>query len=417
LSAASEAKTPEDKVILIMDANDKTRTALSNALRDQNWQVTETAGLREAIQAARDRPPWVIVLDWDIEEGIGPEVMILFHEDPSTGGIPLIACGNGSAVETRFAALRAGATDYLSKPIDVRSLREILKRIIKSQTEEEEKANDNKSEKFTSNKSIYTRSLQCKLHKPATSFIAFCLRSKTQMIEYNLFDIPRYIRGLGNADYCNFHLLESRVCPDCFFASSDDGQFAVLAGHVKETFNPTERLINIIGRSTPHRRNLGAHIGQNLWTENRSVDDALVAFELAASSAQALYEAMPGSYAQELCRIAGYKLKSAELQLSLKKDKEGHDQNLRQSLETLERAYLELDEGVNLFRVIYQIVALMVWFGRDGPSRQYLSRFMELRKKLLTSLPEKHKGILNRYYEHARMVYEDRDIIREREIP
>jgi len=418
LTASSERSGAENNIVLVVDALEETRTQLARALRVGRWKVAEAASVREALALAIEKQPKAIVLDWDLEGGIGADLVALFREEPSTEGTALIACGRGSSVETRFAALRAGATDYLPKPVDVKALTASLERI-KDAAGAARKGTGKKAigEKTVQNNSLYTRSLQCKLHSSGTSFLGYCLRSKTQLIETNLFDIPRYIRSMGRSDYCNFHVLEVRVCPDCFFASSDDRQFRVLSGRVDETFNPSERVVNLLGRSAPRRRKIGSQAGQNLWTESRTVDEAILAYELAAMSARALYEAMPNAYVEELCRIASYHFKSAELVLSCKKDTEAHDRHLEQALEALERGYLELEIGPNLFRAMYQIVALLVWFGRDAQSRRYLSRFRDLYRGKSDALSQRHRGLLARYYQRAQSVYEDRDLIREREIP
>ena len=418
MTANSKRGGEAKDIVLVVDAFAETRAQLCRALRAEHWQVAEADGVRAAMSTAINRRPSVIVLDWDLDEGIGADLVALFREEPSTEGIPLIACGQGSSVETRFAALRAGAADYLPKPVDIKALRAILERIKDvPSTSEEEESDKPLGQKTVLNNSLYTRSLQCKLHHSGTSFLGFCLRSKTQLMETNLFDIPRYIRPMGKSDYCNFYLLEVRVCPDCFFASAEDRQFRVLSGRVDEVFSPAERVVNLLGRAAPHRRKTGSQAGQNLWAENRTVDEAITAYELGVMSAQALYEAASTVYAEELCRIASYHFKSAELLLNYKKDAEAHDRHLEGALEALERGYLELEMGPNLFRAIYQIVALLVWFGRDAPSRRYLSRFRDLYRGKSTALSERHRGLLNRYYQRAQTVYEDRDLIREREIP
>ena len=115
--------------VLIVDDDSNTREAMA-ALVEAEGFTTATAGdLREAhIQLTRQHPD-VVLIDLHLPDGDGLE-LIGAIENRSATEIILIT-GNAS-VDTAIAALRAGAADYLVKPVNVTRLRAILSRVPKA---------------------------------------------------------------------------------------------------------------------------------------------------------------------------------------------------------------------------------------------------------------------------------------------
>ena len=53
------------------------------------------------------------------------------------------------------------------------------------------------------------------------------LRTRSMVTKPNIFGVITYLKPAGNLDFCNFNLLDVKVCPGCGFASKDFGHFHV----------------------------------------------------------------------------------------------------------------------------------------------------------------------------------------------
>lgn len=111
---------------LIVEDDDNTREALTELVRGEGFTINAAADLREArIHMTRQQPD-VVLIDLKLPDGDGMD-LLPDVERRSTTEIILIT-GNAS-VETAVEALRAGAADYLVKPVNVQRLRAILSRV------------------------------------------------------------------------------------------------------------------------------------------------------------------------------------------------------------------------------------------------------------------------------------------------
>jgi two-component system, response regulator RegA len=105
-----------DKTLLLLDDDVSFRTRLGRALAARGFDVVSTAGVLEAIDAARAKPPAFAVLDLRLEDGSGLSVVEELHRvRPDCKVVVLTGYGN---IATAVAAVKAGAIDYLSKPAD-----------------------------------------------------------------------------------------------------------------------------------------------------------------------------------------------------------------------------------------------------------------------------------------------------------
>jgi two-component system, NtrC family, response regulator HydG len=106
--------------ILVVDDEPAARSGLEKLLRAEGYTVEVAVDGAEALTIAKDRPPDVIVTDLKMPNMDGIELMTKLHElDSSAPVIVTTAFGDvGSAVN----AMRAGAEDYLTKPIDIDAL-------------------------------------------------------------------------------------------------------------------------------------------------------------------------------------------------------------------------------------------------------------------------------------------------------
>ncbi len=106
---------------LIVDDDANSLSALA-ALVSREGFITATAGdLREARRALQVEPPDVLLADLQLPDGSGLD---LLNERPPSVDVVLIT--GHATVDTAVAALRMGAADYLTKPVDVPRLKAVL---------------------------------------------------------------------------------------------------------------------------------------------------------------------------------------------------------------------------------------------------------------------------------------------------
>ncbi len=111
--------------VLIVDDDIDALSALQELVAREGFTVDSAAGLAEARECVARHRPDVVLLDLVLPDGQGME---LFRDlDSRTTEVVLIT-GHAS-LQTSIEALRLGAADYLTKPINPKQLRSILSRI------------------------------------------------------------------------------------------------------------------------------------------------------------------------------------------------------------------------------------------------------------------------------------------------
>lgn len=106
----------EDNSLLLVDDDEPFLRRLTRAMEKRGF-APETAGSVAAGKAiATARPPAYAVVDLRLEDGTGLDVVELLREKRPDARI-VVLTGYG-AIATAVAAVKIGATDYLSKPAD-----------------------------------------------------------------------------------------------------------------------------------------------------------------------------------------------------------------------------------------------------------------------------------------------------------
>ena len=106
--------------ILIAEDHFDSREALRALLEAFGYEVVEAMNGHQAVEAARDARPGLILMDVMMPVMDGFEAIRQIRESPETRRIPIIAV---TAMDgARELALHAGADDYMEKPIDIRQL-------------------------------------------------------------------------------------------------------------------------------------------------------------------------------------------------------------------------------------------------------------------------------------------------------
>ncbi|MEX2113304.1 MAG: sigma-54 dependent transcriptional regulator [Pirellulales bacterium] len=125
--------------LLLVDDDRHVLQSMADWLRDQNYEV-DTAGSRAAALAALEKSSFdVLLLDIRLADGDGFELLALCRERFPNLTVILIT-GYGT-VETAIEAIRAGAFDFLTKPLIDEELELALDRALRTRVVLEENRN------------------------------------------------------------------------------------------------------------------------------------------------------------------------------------------------------------------------------------------------------------------------------------
>ena len=118
-------------VILLVDDEDTIRLFLEKTLRDEGYETVTAATGTEAINKARESIPDLILLDLKLPDMNGLEVLSVVKEEmPDTSVIMLTAFGD---IEIAVSAIKKGAFDFVSKPVNLEQLILAIKKGLESQ--------------------------------------------------------------------------------------------------------------------------------------------------------------------------------------------------------------------------------------------------------------------------------------------
>ena len=111
------------KKILVVDDDEFVRSMLRTTLIDAGYEVLEASNGKEALEAFRESPACMVILDIVMPEMEGIETIHrLRQNDPGVKIIAISGGGSVDAVEYLRLAETFGATRTLYKPLDNRKL-------------------------------------------------------------------------------------------------------------------------------------------------------------------------------------------------------------------------------------------------------------------------------------------------------
>ncbi len=110
----------EKSSILVIDDDRMTRELLARALNRAGFSVDICPNGREALQIVELQRPALIVSDYEMPEFNGAQLceLVRTHSDPEIADLPIILLTAHSGEDHEVECLRAGANDFVSKPIN-----------------------------------------------------------------------------------------------------------------------------------------------------------------------------------------------------------------------------------------------------------------------------------------------------------
>jgi signal transduction histidine kinase/CheY-like chemotaxis protein/HAMP domain-containing protein len=125
----SADETLRDKRLLIVDDDARNVLALTKVLEGQGMLVDDAENGREALEriSASDRPYDVVLMDIMMPEMDGHEATRRIRELPDYADRPIITLSAKAMREDRTESLAAGASDFITKPVDLQQLLSLLR--------------------------------------------------------------------------------------------------------------------------------------------------------------------------------------------------------------------------------------------------------------------------------------------------
>jgi len=126
------------KKVLVCEDNPMNMVLIRDLLAVDGFEVIEAADGVKAIKLACALSPDLIIMDIQMPLMDGYETIAALRGNPLTARIVIIVSTSFAMVGDRAKALKAGANDYISKPIDTRLFRRMVNRLLADDHEKDE---------------------------------------------------------------------------------------------------------------------------------------------------------------------------------------------------------------------------------------------------------------------------------------
>lgn len=114
---------------LIVEDDPNSLSGLAAILQADGFSVDVAPTLAEARQALTRFIPDVVLIDLNLPDGKGLDLLHHLPQQPPDGTVPVIVMTGNATVESAIEGLRLGIWDYLLKPVSIPRLRSLLARI------------------------------------------------------------------------------------------------------------------------------------------------------------------------------------------------------------------------------------------------------------------------------------------------
>jgi CheY-like chemotaxis protein len=118
------------KRVLVVDDKATSRELIRTVLEKSGYAVSEASDGCEAMQAALQVQPDLIILDLQMPTLDGFGALDLIRSDPRFTDLPIVALTANAMQGDREKALSAGFTSYITKPVKLSFLRAELARLL-----------------------------------------------------------------------------------------------------------------------------------------------------------------------------------------------------------------------------------------------------------------------------------------------
>ena len=114
--------------LLLVEDNEMNRDMQARRLVRRGFEVLIAMDGREGVEVATEKLPDLILMDLNLPVMDGWEATRRLKSAPETRGIPIIALTAHATSGDRERAMEAGCDGYVSKPIDMEKLVEMIEK-------------------------------------------------------------------------------------------------------------------------------------------------------------------------------------------------------------------------------------------------------------------------------------------------
>ena len=107
--------------VLVVEDNEKNLKLVRDLLRFRGLTATEARTGREAVASAASCPPDIVLLDIDLPDMPGTEVLTELRGLEGMASVPIVAVTAYAMKGDAERLLASGFDGYIAKPVDVRS--------------------------------------------------------------------------------------------------------------------------------------------------------------------------------------------------------------------------------------------------------------------------------------------------------
>ena len=113
--------------VLVVEDNEKNMKLFRDVLQATGYATLEATSGEEAVELARASVPALVLMDVQLPGIDGVEALARLRADERTASIPVLALTAQAMSGDRERFLQAGFDGYLSKPVDIAELINVVK--------------------------------------------------------------------------------------------------------------------------------------------------------------------------------------------------------------------------------------------------------------------------------------------------
>ncbi|BCL37090.1 response regulator transcription factor [Nostoc sp. MS1] len=117
--------------VLIVEDSLAQREMITDLLKASGLTVTHATDGLEALEAIKDEPPDLVVLDIVMPKMNGYEVCRRLKSDPKTQNVPVVMCSSKGEEFDRYWGMKQGADAYIAKPFQPTELVGTVKQLLR----------------------------------------------------------------------------------------------------------------------------------------------------------------------------------------------------------------------------------------------------------------------------------------------
>ena len=108
--------------ILVVEDQAATADLILEVLKGEGYEAQTVDSLAKARARLKRQPPELLILDRNLPDGDGVDLLGEIREDEKLGSLPVIILTAKKEVADKIAGLRVGADDYVAKPFNTEEL-------------------------------------------------------------------------------------------------------------------------------------------------------------------------------------------------------------------------------------------------------------------------------------------------------